>query len=260
MNLRTYLLVLLLVCVSVQSYPCTIFSIVRDGKVFVGNNEDERREYTAKSWFIQPRDGKYGCVLFGWADGWAQGGMNDQGLFFDGNALKYAIMKSQPDKPLFFKDRDPVRTFMEECATVDDVVKLLTNFNLKGFNNGQCHFADKTGDAAVIGADKNGDLFVIRKKGTFQVSTNFNLANPEFGLESLKEAGFTARMDWILSAEIPDVPGGLLNAVVRPLAAAGVNLKYCYAYIEQTAGDKAMVVLKTDDLEKSEEILAGLRG
>lgn len=86
------------------------------------------------------------------------------------------------------------------------------------------------------------------------------LANPEFGLESLKEAGFTARMDWILSAEIPDVPGGLLNAVVRPLAAAGVNLKYCYAYIEQSAGDKAMVVLKTDDLEKAEEILAELRG
>ena len=71
MNLRTYLLALLIVFVSTHSYPCTIFSIVRDGKVFVGNNEDERREYTAKSWFIQPQDGKYGCVLFGWADGWA---------------------------------------------------------------------------------------------------------------------------------------------------------------------------------------------
>ena len=83
------------------------------------------------------------------------------------------------------------------------------------------------------------------------------LANPEFGLESLREAGFTARMDWILSAEIPDVPGGLLHAVVEPLAAAGVNLKYFYAYIEQSAGDKAMVVLKTDDLEKAEGILSG---
>ena len=82
------------------------------------------------------------------------------------------------------------------------------------------------------------------------------LANPDFGLEALREAGFTARLDWILSAEIPDVPGGLLNTVVKPLASVGVNLKYLYAYIEQSAGDKAMVVLKTDDLEKSEEILA----
>ena len=45
--------------------------------------------------------------------------------------------------------------------------------------------------------------------------------------------------------------------MVEPLAAAGVNLKYFYAYIEQSAGDKAMVVLKTDDLEKAEGILSG---
>jgi hypothetical protein len=84
------------------------------------------------------------------------------------------------------------------------------------------------------------------------------LANAEFGLEALREAGFTARMDWILSAEIPDVPGGLLNSVVKPLADAGINLKYFYAYIEQVAENKAMVVLKTDDLEKAEEVLKTL--
>ena len=84
------------------------------------------------------------------------------------------------------------------------------------------------------------------------------LANAEFGLEALREAGFTARMDWILSAEIPDVPGGLLNSVVKPLADAGINLKYFYAYIEQVAENKAMVVLKTDDIEKAEEVLKSL--
>jgi hypothetical protein len=79
--------------------------------------------------------------------------------------------------------------------------------------------------------------------------------SPDSALQALHEAGFTARMDWILSAEIPNVPGGLLNSVVSPLAEAGINLKYFYAYIEQAEGDKAMVVLKTDDLERSEEIL-----
>jgi len=82
--------------------------------------------------------------------------------------------------------------------------------------------------------------------------------NPEEGLEALRQAGFTTRMDWILSAEIPDVPGGLLNSVARPLAEAGINLKYFYAYIEQATGDKAMVVLKTDDLEKAEQVLRSL--
>jgi len=79
--------------------------------------------------------------------------------------------------------------------------------------------------------------------------------NPELAQEALREAGFTARINWILSAEIPDVPGGLLNTVVKPLADAGLNLKYFYAYIEQAQGGKATVVLKTDDLEKAEEIL-----
>lgn len=80
------------------------------------------------------------------------------------------------------------------------------------------------------------------------------LTNPEQGLEALRQAGFTARQDWILSAEIPDVPGGLLNAVTRPLADAGINIKYLYFYIDAAAG-KSMVVLKPDDLEKAEKVL-----
>ena len=84
------------------------------------------------------------------------------------------------------------------------------------------------------------------------------LPDAEFGLEALREAGFTVRIDWILSADIPNVPGGLLNSVVRPLADAGINLKYFYAYIKQPAEDKAMVLLKTDDLEKAEEVLKSL--
>ena len=80
------------------------------------------------------------------------------------------------------------------------------------------------------------------------------LSDPDKGLEALREGGFTARMDWILTAVIPDVPGGLLNSVAKPLANAKVNLKYFYAYIEP-AEDKAMAVLKTDDLDKAERIL-----
>ena len=82
------------------------------------------------------------------------------------------------------------------------------------------------------------------------------LVDPESALDALKRAGFTARVDWILSAEIPDVPGGLLNSVVEPLAGAGVNIKYFYAYSERPANEKAIFVVKTDDLDKAEAILA----
>lgn len=81
------------------------------------------------------------------------------------------------------------------------------------------------------------------------------LDNPEEGLQALRQSGFTTRIDWMLSVEIPDVPGGLLNSVAKPMARAGINIKYFYAYIEQVGEKKAMVLFKPDDLEKAEEVL-----
>jgi len=75
------------------------------------------------------------------------------------------------------------------------------------------------------------------------------------GLDSLSLAGFTARADTLLACNIPDVPGGLLNSVVKPLSAAGINIKYFYAYFERGDGNKATVVFKTDDIDKAEAIL-----
>jgi hypothetical protein len=83
------------------------------------------------------------------------------------------------------------------------------------------------------------------------------LSDAAKGAEALKQAGFTSRQDWILSADIPDIPGGLLKTVAEPLAKAGINLKYLYFYIEAAAG-KSMVVLKVDDLEKAEKVLKSL--
>jgi len=84
------------------------------------------------------------------------------------------------------------------------------------------------------------------------------LTKPEEGLNELRKAGFTTRMDWVLIVEIPDVPGGLLHSVAKPMAEAGINLLYFYAYTEPTT-HKTMVVLKTDDLEKAERILESRR-
>lgn len=81
------------------------------------------------------------------------------------------------------------------------------------------------------------------------------VTDPAKGSEALKKAGFTTRLDWILSAEIPDVPGGLLKTVAQPLAEAGINLRYFYAFIEPGANGKAVVVIKPDDVEKAEKVL-----
>ena len=166
MNLRTYLLALLIVCVSTHSYPCTIFSIVRDGKVFVGNNEDERREWTAKSWFVKPQDGKYGCVLFGWADGWAQGGMNDKGLFWDWVAGYKADWEPSPEKRDHFGSLS--YKIIRECATVKEAVETCRLYNQSSFAYARVMFVDRTGDSAIVGW-KKGKMRVMRNQGGFQV-------------------------------------------------------------------------------------------
>ncbi len=84
------------------------------------------------------------------------------------------------------------------------------------------------------------------------------LDNPDEGLKALRQAGFTTRIDWMLSAQIPDIPGGLLNSVAKPMAKAGINIKYFYAFIGQVGENKAMVVFKPDDIEKAEEVLKSL--
>ena len=84
------------------------------------------------------------------------------------------------------------------------------------------------------------------------------LDNPDEGLNALRQAGFTTRVDWMLSAQIPDVPGGLLNSVAKPMAKAGINIKYFYASIGQVGENKAMVVFKPDDIEKAEKVLKSL--
>jgi hypothetical protein len=70
----------------------------------------------------------------------------------------------------------------------------------------------------------------------------------------LKKAGFTGRTDMMLSAEIPDIPSGMLKTVVQPLAAAGINIDYFYAFLEQKPGT-ARIVLKTSDDDKAEKLL-----
>lgn len=106
--------------------------------------------------------------------------------------------------------------------------------------------------------EKNGislRALSISESGEFGI-VRMIFPDAERGMEALREAGFTTRIDWIVSAEIPDVPGGLLNSVVKPLSEADVNLKYFYAFTDSTT-NMTYVVLKADDLDKAEQILEG---
>ena len=96
----------------------------------------------------------------------------------------------------------------------------------------------------AISVSENVDFGIVR----------MIMDDPEKGATALKQAGFTERTDTMLTAEIPDVPNGLLKAVIQPLSEGGVNVDYFYAFLEQKPGT-ARIVLKTSDDEKAEKLL-----
>ena len=76
----------------------------------------------------------------------------------------------------------------------------------------------------------------------------------EGAMEAIHARDMTARVTPVLRAEVPDEPGALERAVVEPLAKAGVNIEYMYAYGGRLS-ETAVVVLKVDDLGRAEETL-----
>lgn len=90
-------------------------------------------------------------------------------------------------------------------------------------------------------------------------STDFGIvrmvvSNTEGAVKALQDAQFTVRTNAVLAYDMPNVPGGLLKAVVEPLAKVGINLEYIYAFAESETG-KAKVVLKVSDIDRAEDVL-----
>jgi penicillin V acylase-like amidase (Ntn superfamily) len=161
----TLSIVLLVFLPGAYLYACTAFCISKGDTVLVGNNEDYIIPDT-KVFYVPAEKGKYGRVIFGF-DNAPQGGMNEKGLVCDGFSAPLKKVKNSLDKPNIPSDQlwDKV---MSECATVDEVLEILGKYNLAFMESGMAFFADANGDSAIIEGDN-----VVRKKGKYQVVTNF---------------------------------------------------------------------------------------
>ncbi len=156
---------------------CTIFSVAKEESVFFGNNEDWRNPLTYV-WVEPVGDGKYGVLCVGFDDLGPQGGINEKGLAFDGNALPYIPIKTYPER---IQPSEAIvnKIILRKCATVEEAIAMARSYDwgtiYSGKFAGQYLLADATGDACVLGFGADGELAVTRKpKGDgFIVSTNF---------------------------------------------------------------------------------------
>jgi hypothetical protein len=193
-------------------YACTGFCISKGDTVLVGNNEDYIIPDTKVS-YVPAEKGKYGRVIFGF-DNAPQGGMNEKGLVCDGfSVTPPKKVKNSLDKPNIPMDQlwDKV---MSECATVDEVLEILGKYNLAFMESGMAFFADANGDSAIIEGDT-----VLRKKGKYQVVTNF------YQSETKKEDINCGRY-LIATAMLEDADDISVDLAKRVLAATHLENRY----------------------------------
>lgn len=185
--LKKAIIVLFLVAVFILNSTgvaaaCTVFTVSEDGVVLFGNNEDYINVIFANPdtyYWVEPvQDGYYGGVYFGFENFWPQGGINEKGLSFDINSLPETAMIDHSELP--YPDAYDGYSILRNCATVDEAIAHVQQFNWGPAMWRQIHVADATGDAVVIGPGPDGELSFTRK-GTgngYLISTNFNVADP----------------------------------------------------------------------------------
>lgn len=152
---------------------CTIVMAARDGMVLAGNNEDRDHPQTTVT-FVPASGDNHGRIVFGYDDAPVQGGLNDQGLFIDGNALSPTGWKPDPAKPTLAMSLMTV--ILAKCATCEDVEALFAKWNVPALARARFPVADRTGASMVVEYG-GGRVQCVRSDTWYQIATNFVMSN-----------------------------------------------------------------------------------
>lgn len=90
---------------------------------------------------------------------------------------------------------------------------------------------------------------------TSDISTvRFVSDNPGKTANVLKSHGYSVWETEVIAVEVPDHPGGI-QAVLKPLTTAGINVLYLYTYLGRGESGQPIVILGVDQNEKAMEVL-----
>ena len=143
---------------------CTVIYGVDEENALGGNNEDFTDSET-RIWFLPQEDGKFGRALVGYDNYIWQGGMNDQGLFFDAMSIEEPYKVEQGNKPKY-QGSLPAKA-LETCADVDCVLDLFDRYHAYDTWVFQFMFGDASGNSVII------EPYQTNHGGRFLVGTNF---------------------------------------------------------------------------------------
>ncbi|WP_292462585.1 ACT domain-containing protein [Methanolobus sp.] len=95
--------------------------------------------------------------------------------------------------------------------------------------------------------------FTIAEAGDFGI-IRMVVDRPDDAHEVLHNAGFTVSETNVLGIEMEDVPGGL-GKIADVLGERNINIDYAYAFVTKT--EKALLILRVNDIEGAILVLQG---
>ena len=110
-------------------------------------------------------------------------------------------------------------------------------------------------DVSEIFGSEGVNIRAISVADTSDMSTvRFVVDDPVKAMNMLRANGYQPKETDVIAVETPDHPGGV-NAVLKPLKNAGINVHYLYPHLGRI-NNNAIVILGVDKTEEAQKVLA----
>lgn len=99
------------------------------------------------------------------------------------------------------------------------------------------------------------NIRAISVADTSNVSTvRFVSDEPDKTINVLRSHGYSVKETDVIAVEVPDHPGGL-QAILKPLKGADINVHYLYPYLGRGESGQPIIIVGVDKTEKAIEVL-----
>ena len=99
------------------------------------------------------------------------------------------------------------------------------------------------------------NIRAISVADTSDISTvRFVVDDPDKCLRVLKSHGYSVKETDVMAVEVPDHPGGL-QAILKPLKSANINVLYLYPYLGRGESGQPIVIVGVNDTEEAVKVL-----
>lgn len=99
------------------------------------------------------------------------------------------------------------------------------------------------------------NIRAISVADTSDISTvRFVPDDPEKTTNVLRSHGYSVRETDVIAVEVPDHPGGL-QAILKPLKGASINVLYLYPYLGRGESGQPIIIVGVDKTEEAIKVL-----